>query len=180
MESIIIYGTQYGTTKDYAEKLSEMTGIPIINYKEAGELSKYTTIIHMGGLYAGGVKGLKTTLKVLPVNANFIIVTVGLADVTNPENTAHIRLSVSRQVPKEVFEKTRIFHLRGGMDYKKLSLAHRSMMRLVYNKAKNLPEDEKTAEVRDMIATYGQTVNFIDYSCLKPIAEIVNLIKNNG
>ena len=34
MRALIIYGSQYGTTKRYAEKFSQMTGIPCTNYEE--------------------------------------------------------------------------------------------------------------------------------------------------
>jgi hypothetical protein len=44
------------------------------------------------------------------------------------------------------------------------------MMRLLYSKAKGLPEEEKTAEVRAMIETYGKQVYFIDFGALSPIA----------
>ena len=94
MKKIIIYGSHYGTTRRYAEKLSEMTGISVTNYEDITDLSGYDEIIHFGGLYAGGVKGLKNTIKALPQNAKLIIVTVGLADVTNKENTDHIKNAV--------------------------------------------------------------------------------------
>lgn len=67
-----------------------------------------------------------------------------------------------------------IFHLRGGIDYKKLNLRHRAMMTLLYNKAKHLPEEEKTAEVRAMIETFNSEVDFVDYDTLEPIAEGIN------
>lgn len=174
MKKLIVYGSHYGTTKGYAEKLSEMTKIDAISYEDITDLSEYETIIHMGGLYAGGVKGLKNTLKVLPENANLVIVTVGLADVTNKENTDHIKKSISQQVPRPVLDRTTIFHLRGGIDYSQLSLMHKTMMSFVYKKAKNTPDEEKNAEDRDMIATYNQKVNFVDYESLHHIIDFVS------
>lgn len=38
MNSVIIYGSHYGTTKRYAEKFSEMTKIPVAEYKEIKNL----------------------------------------------------------------------------------------------------------------------------------------------
>ncbi len=176
MKRLIIYGSQYGTAKCYAKKLSELTGIPVMDYKEIGDLSGYEEILHIGGLYAGGVKGLKRTVKALPQQAGLIIITVGLADVTNPENTDHIKKSVWGQVPRSVSDRTKIYHLRGAIDYGNLSFAHKAMMSLVYQKGKNLPEEQKTAEVRDMIETYGQKVNFVDFNALH---EITDAIKQN-
>ena len=55
MEHIVVYGSQYGSARRYAEKLSEQTGIPAISYKDVSDLSGMKTIIYLGGLYAGGV-----------------------------------------------------------------------------------------------------------------------------
>ena len=73
MKKLIVYGTQYGTTKRYAEKFSEIMDTPCISYEEVKALSNYDVVIHFGGLYAGGVKGLKTTIKALPENTRLII-----------------------------------------------------------------------------------------------------------
>ena len=52
-------------------------------------------------------------------------------------------------------------------------ILRKTMMSLLYNKAKNLPEEKKTAEVRAMIETYNKEVSFIDYESLTPIVELV-------
>lgn len=121
MNSLIIYGSHYGTTKRYAEKFSKMTNIPVFGYKEVKNISEYDLIIHFGGLYAGGVKGLKNTVKALNGNQRLVIVTVGLADVTDKENTDSIRKTISRQVSENILKNTAVFHLRGGIDYEKLN-----------------------------------------------------------
>ena len=174
MRALIIYGSQYGTTKRYAEKFSQMTGIPCTSYGDLKSLAGYDKVIHFGGLYAGGVKGLKHMLKALPDGTKLIIVTVGLADVHDKENTDNIKKSIRKQVPERLYNEVAIFHLRGGIDYKKLNLRHRAMMTLLYNKAKHLPEEEKTAEVRAMIETFNSKVDFVDYGTLEPIAEEIN------
>lgn len=33
MNALIVYGSQYGTTKRYAEQLSEMINLPVISYE---------------------------------------------------------------------------------------------------------------------------------------------------
>lgn len=66
MNTLIVYGSQYGTTKRYAEKFSEMTNLPVRCYEDIKALTEYDRIVYFGGLYAGGVKGLKNTVKKLP------------------------------------------------------------------------------------------------------------------
>ena len=106
MDQLIIYGSQYGTTQRYAERFSQLTRLPCISSEAVKDLSCYDRVIHFGGLYAGGVKGLRKTLRALGEHTGLIIVTVGLADVTDEENLANIRNALRRQVPGHLLEKT--------------------------------------------------------------------------
>ena len=172
MSNIIIYGSRYGTTKQYAEELSKRTNIKAISFKKFNQqINDYDNIIYLGALYAGGVLGMSKTLKKLNniSNKKILIATVGLSDPTDEVNKNNIRNNIKNQIPKEVLEKAKIFHLRGGIDYSKLNFAHKTMMKLLYNAVKNLPNEKQTAEDRAMIETYNKKVNFIDFSSLDKI-----------
>lgn len=177
MSNIILYGSHYGTTKQYAEELSRRTNIEVSSFKTIKDINQYDTIIYLGGLYAGGVLGMAKTLKNLNdvSHKKIILVTVGLADPTDEVNKNNIRNNIKRQLKKEVFEKAKIFHLRGGIDYSKLNFGHKTMLRLLYNSIKNLPEEKQTAEDKAMIETYNQKVNFIDFSSLDDIIHEISL-----
>lgn len=172
---IIICGSIYGTTKKYACELSKKTEIPAISYEEFKHDDNYDTIIYMGALYAGGVLGMKKVLSKIPSSniKKFIIVTVGLSDTTDRENVEKIKDGIKNQVSNEVFEQSNIFCLRGGIDYSKLSLKHKVMMRLVYNKAKSIPEEKRNEETRAMIETYNKKVDFVDFENLKSVIDAV-------
>ena len=172
MNSIIVYGSNYGTTKQYADELSRRTNMKVISFKKVNQqINDYDNIIYLGALYAGGVLGMSKTLKKLNniLNKKIIIVTVGLSDPTDEVNKNNIINNIKNQMPKKVFEKAKIFHLRGGIDYSKLNFAHKTMMKLLYNAVKNLPKEKLTAEDRAMIETYNKNVNFIDFSSLDEI-----------
>ena len=170
---IIIYGTQYGTAKKYAKELSCRTEIPCVSYEEIDDINIYDTIIYIGSLYASGVQGMKKTMANYEVGKDkkLIIVTVGLADPTDKENTDHIKGGVKKQLPAGVYEQATVLHFRGAIDYTKLNFNHKTMMGLLVRKAKNLPEEKKNAEVRAMIETYNQGVDFIDYESLSSIID---------
>ena len=59
---IIIYASQYGSTKQYADELSKRTGIETVEYTEITDINQYDTIVYLGPLYAGSVMGLKKTM----------------------------------------------------------------------------------------------------------------------
>ncbi len=179
MNKIIIYGSNYGTTKQYAEELSKRTGIKAVSYDLIKDIASYETIIYLGALYAGGVKGLKDTIRLIPQNSTskIIIITVGLADVTKEENTKNIKKSLKSQIPIEIYDKAKIFHLRGGIDYSKLRLNHKIMMALLYFKVKKLPEEKQSSEVKTMMETFNKKVDFVDFNTLKPIIDEILFIE---
>lgn len=170
---IIIYGSQYGTTKKYAEELAKRTIIESESYEDVVDIDKYNTVVYIGGLYAGGVLGMKKTLAKISQcqNKKIIIATVGLADPMNTENTDNIKSSIKRQLSKELYENAHIFHLRGGIDYSCLNFKHKIMMGLLYKKAVGLPEEKKTAEIKAMIETYNQKVDFVDFESLNQLID---------
>ena len=174
MNTLIIYGSQYGTTRRYAEKFAEMTHLPVISYEDIKNLTDYDQIIYFGGLYAGGIKGLRNTIKKLTPNTKLIIVTVGLADVSNKENINNINNSIRKQVPEHLLKDASLFHLRGGIDYSKLNFKHRTMMKMLYHSLKNKPFESLTQEDKEMIETYNKKVDFVDYDLLK---QILNALK---
>jgi len=162
MQTLITYGSQYGSTKQYAESFATLTGFPVLPYSEVQTAVACDCLIHFGALYAGGVLGLKHIVSLLPEGARLVIVTVGLADVQDTENIKNIKRSIQSQVSEDVLKRTDIFHLRGAIDYDRLNFKHRTMMALLYAKARRLPEEKKNAETRAMIETYGKKVSFVD------------------
>ena len=174
MSGIVIYGSKYGTTKQYAEELARRTGFEVKAYDDAYDINGYEPIAYIGALYAGGVLGMKKTIaRLTGFQGEIVIATVGLADPTDPENVANIEEGMKAQLPKDVFESAHVFHLRGGIDYSKLSFKHKTMMKLLCKKAENLPEEEKNAEVRAMLETYGKRVNFVNFDSLDQIVAVL-------
>ena len=175
MNGVILYGSHYGSARRYAQALAESTGIVAVPYANAPQLAGKHTIVYVGALYAGGVLGLRKTFRGFSPQEGqtILIVTVGLADPNDPENRANIRTALQRQLSAEVLQRAKLFHLRGGIDYSKLSLGHRAAMALVYRAARRAPEEKQTAENRALIETYGQRVNFEDLRALEPVLQAI-------
>ena len=171
VNSIIIYGSCYGSTKRYAEHLSEITGLKAVFFKDVKSVAGYDRIVYLGALCAGGVMGLKKTVCCLSASQELFVATVGLADPTDAENVNHIRGGLKKQVPASHYDESKIFHLRGAIDYTRLSLKHRIMMKLLYSKVVKIPEAERDAEVRALIATYGKQVDFVNFDTLEPLVK---------
>ena len=174
---IIIYASQYGTTKDYAQELSKKTDIKAVKFSDVQDINQYGTIIYFGALYAGSVLGMKKTLnKISDVsNKKIIIATVGLADPFDENNRNTIREGIKKHLSDDIYNQSSIHFLRGGIDYSALNLKHKTMMAFAHKRAKQLKEDEKTAEIKAILETYGKNVNYTDFDTLNPIInEILN------
>ena len=173
MKSIIIYGSQYGTTKRYAQRFSEMTGIEAVAFKEAKDIDSYDRVVFLGALSAGSVLGLKKTISKMPPKQELVIVTVGLVDPNDPENIDYIRHSIKERIPAGLYDEKRIFHLHGAIDYSHLSLKHRMMMSFIHSKISKMPEEKLNAEAKTILATYGKKEDFVDFELLEKLGSVI-------
>jgi len=146
MSGIIVFGSRYGTVRWYAEELARRVGFELKDHAAVRDMAGYDPIAYIGALYAGGVLGMKKTFARLSScqGRRIAIATVGLADPTDPENVSNIEQNMERQLRPDVFAGARLFHLRGGIDYSKPSLKHRTMMGLLCKKAEGLPRARRT------------------------------------
>lgn len=110
-----------------------------------------------------------------------LIITVGIADPNDIENVENIKNSIYKQLPRHLNNNIELFHVRGSLDYSKLNLKHKTMMKLLYHFSKKLPIEEQSEETKTFIATYNQTVDFVDFNSLECVIErYLQLIKENN
>lgn len=171
MTALVVYASRYGSTEEYARAFAEKYDLEVVPFKQLSSLEDYDTVFHFGALFASGTYGLKEIVKRLDPNGSqrLIIVTVGLSDPEVEKNTDDIRKHIEDLLPPAILEQTQIYHLRGRINYQELSPLHRFMMRMVYLKAKRTPSEEQTAEIKDMTASYGLAVDFVDLDSLDKI-----------
>jgi flavodoxin len=172
---VVVYESKYGTTKKYAEWIAEDLGADIFPRKDASadDLAGYDVIIYGGGLYAGGVSGLPFITKNYEKikDKRILLFTCGLGDPTVFENVDSIRKSLAKALSPEMQKNFEIYHLRGGMDYSKLSFIHRSMMSMVQKAVSKKDPSTLTEEDLQMMETYGKTVDFTDRTTIKPLVD---------
>ena len=170
--SIIIYASQYGSTKRYAEQLSAITGIKCVSRKDAENIQNYERIIYMGALFAGSVFGLKKFATTV-TSQELIVITVGLVDPQDEENIRYIRNNIKSQIPAHLYDEDKIFHLRGAIDYSTMGMKHKLMMKFMHGKLSRMAEEELNAESKIILETYGKKVDYVDFNTLHPIVSII-------
>ena len=170
--SIIIYASQYGSTKRYAECLSAITGIKCVSRKEAVDILDYECFIYIGALFAGSVLGLKKFAATITTQ-ELIVVTVGMVDPQAEENIRYIRNNIKSQIPAHLYDEDKIFHLRGAIDYSTMGIKHKLMMKFMHSRLSKMPKEELNAEAEIILETYGKKVDLVDYDSLKEIVSIL-------
>ena len=172
MKSLILYHSQYGSTEQYAhwikEELSSQSDC-FDNLKKY-DIEEYDLIIVGEGVYAGQ---LKTPKRLIPIiekypDKRFIFFMVGIADMEDQENRKKLYHDLAKAMGPAV-EKTKVFFLRGVLDYSKLNFKHKTMMWLLVNYLKRKPEKDLPKDADQLISTYGKKVSFIDKNSIKPL-----------
>ncbi|MEA4972711.1 MAG: flavodoxin domain-containing protein [Candidatus Metalachnospira sp.] len=178
MNTIVVYSSKYGSTKKYAEWIADELKCDLKDKKDItiDELLKYDAIVYGGGLYAGGVNGIDIFTKQFDKlkNKKLILFTCGISDPKLEENVNNIRKNISKSFNDEMMEKIKIFHLRGSMDYSKLSLKHSMMMKMLKAMILKKDKSELSEEDKQIIDTYGTVIDFTDKETIKPIIEYLD------
>ncbi len=163
----IVYESNTGYTKKYAEMLSELEGIPAFPAAEAGEELQKKQVVFMGWLRAGGIYGIKKALKKYDVRA---VCCVGMGEQ-------------SEKQAREAKEKYRldipVFYLQGGFDYSKLKGINKFMMKTMINTV-----GKKLAKKPDLSPEEADAVGMLtrggDRTKAENLAAIREWLKNNA
>jgi menaquinone-dependent protoporphyrinogen IX oxidase len=170
----VIYKSRYGTTRRYAEWIAEALGAQLLEAIAVTpvQLAAFDGVIYGGGLYAGGIDGVKLVTK-NPCRL-LAVFTVGLAP---PEATDYSAI-LQKNLSPELLAAVKVFHLRGGIDYTKLSRIHKWMMAAVrkFRLGKTDPA-ALTDDQKAFLETYGKQVDFCDKKSIEPIIAFVNARK---
>lgn len=176
-KTIVIYQSKYGYTKKYAYMLGELLDCPVYNRKriQSDELLEYDCIIYGGPIYVGGVSGIDVIDRYPDIfkKKQTIVFTCGLTDPSLPETVVHRNDHIKQQLTKESYQAIKIFHLHGGINHKKLPLAHRLVLLLIHHL--HIKDDISSLDIgeKEIMNAYGKIVDFTSKEALYPMVEYI-------
>lgn len=171
---LVFYGSKYGTAKRYAEEFARRAGTAAMSVRGRAPAAEGQTVVFFGALYAGKVRGLKKAAKRAAHCARLLVVTVGLADPSEPQVAESRRRAVLAGLPQDMHKQVQMFHLRGAIDYARLSAVHRLLMKMVRSMAERTPPEQRSPELRSILETYGKSADYTDLSALAAISDAAN------
>jgi menaquinone-dependent protoporphyrinogen IX oxidase len=140
MKTLVIYTSQTGFTKRYAEWISEELNADIYNLKDVKKKTNdffeaYEAIIYAGWCMAGMVVKVKWFFERAAYwkNKKLSIVAVGASPNENPEVDEFLNNLLTDE--QRTFIKA--FYCQGGINYDKMKFPSRTAMKMFANSLKN-------------------------------------------
>jgi len=173
--ALVLYFTKYGSTKQYAQWIAEELNGDVLDIKAArpSRLRDYDVILLGSALYARSIKGLDLLVANYEKikDKKLVVFTCGMADYSKKENCDGIYKWLEEAIPKNILESIKVFYLRGGIDYRKLSFKHKVMMGMVRKMVLKKGADNMNEENKEFLETDGKTVDFMERDSIIGIVE---------
>lgn len=146
--TVVIYKSKYGSTKRYAGWIALRLDADLYEVGDisSNDLNRYDTIIYGGGIYLGKINGFKFIEKNIDriKNKNILVFTVGMEST----NEHLVKSIIEKNFNDELKEKIKLFTYRGAIDYSKLNLKDKVLMKglkqmISKKNIRSLTEDDK-------------------------------------
>ncbi len=168
MKTLVIYTSQTGFTKRYAQWLAEETGADLydlkdVQKKEEAFFAGYDAIVYAGWCMAGSVVKAKWFWGQAEnwKEKRLAVVCVGGSPNDNPD----VETLLKNTPGDKQREYIKAFYCQGGIAYEKMNAASRLAMRLFVSALKKKP-DEK---LRQMAEQISRSYDISDRKFIEPI-----------
>ena len=174
MKTAVIYKSQTGFTKKYAEWIAEelLTDIFEVSKVTSDMLIQYDTIIYGGSLHAVGISGVKLITENINILKDKKVIV--FATGASPERENVINEVRDKNFTLDQQKKIKFFYLRGGFNYKGLKMVDKFLMQLLKFKIKSKKREELTSDEIGMLAVYDKPVDFTKKKDIDKIIDYVN------
>ncbi len=173
MNTIVIYKSKYGATKQYAKWISEALGCEIADAKDIkiDKLLKYDCIIYGGGLYAEVINGVSLLTKNMEKLSDKKIAIFTTAITPLEYREYYDKLVLEKNFKTGVPENIKIFNFMGKMILDELSLVHRTALKTL---KKIMSGKENPSEMEKLLVDLcDANDDFSDKNSITPLIEYV-------
>lgn len=174
MKTLVIYTSQTGFTKKYAEWISTRLNADVLTIQEAKKkkmdfYDKYGAIIYGGWAMGESVVGSKWFLEEASgwKDKKLVIFCVGASPEENPD----VQISLSKLLTDEQRTYIRAFYCQGGIDYSRMKTPSKLAMKALasaLSKKKDASQKEK-----DMAEMISHSYDISDEKYIDPIVQYI-------
>lgn len=167
IKTIVIYNSQTGFTKRYAQWIAEAAGADCVELAAAKkrDLTAYEAIIFGGWACGGSISKINWFKGNIDkwADKKLIVFCVGASPLDSPEIETALRRNFNGSEQKKV----RTFYCPGGLNYEKMSGLSRLMMKMFVKTLK--AKKDKTEEEQEMIKMLSSSYDISDKKYIEPI-----------
>lgn len=174
MSGIIFYRSKYGSTKKYADWLSEATGYKAVSIDKAdiSEAADCDTVVFAGAVYASGISCISFLRKNIDKVKGKKLAVFSCA--ASPYDEKFFNELVKLNM-KDDLEGIPVFYGRGGFDMKNMTFKDRTLCKLLRKAvSKKDPKDYESWERAIMEVDETEAGDWTDKSYLEPLISYLN------
>ncbi len=173
MNTIVVYKSKYGSTKQYALWIAEELGCRAVDAKKvkADDLLKYDAIIYGGGLYAEVINGVSLIVK----NAEKLkdkkvaVYSTGITPLKYREY--YDKMVVEKNFKNGVPENVKVFNFLGKMKTDELSFTHKTALKTL---KKIMSGKENPTEMEKLLVELcDANDDFTDKNAIKELVDYI-------
>lgn len=173
MKTIVIYNSQTGFTKRYAQWIAEETGADCLELSTAKKknLTAYEAIIFGGWACAGSISKInwfKSNINQW-ADKKLIAFCVGGSPIESPD----VATALKKNFSEAELEKVNVFYCPGGFHYEKMSTPSRLMMKMFIKTLK--AKKDKTQEELEMIKMISASYDISDRKYIESIIRCLDV-----
>lgn len=172
MKTAVIYTSQTGFTKKYAEWISEAAEadcFEIANAKKQ-DFDKYDAIVFGGWACAARISKVswfKSNIDQWSSKLLIVFCTGG-----SPAGSPEIATFLSSNFSEEEWEKVHVFYCPGGFNYEKMSAGSKLMMKM-FQKMVGAKKDKTEADI-EMLKMISHSYDISDKKYIEPIIKLLH------
>ena len=173
--TLVLYKTKYGSTKQYAEWLAADLNADLYELSRfsSRDLERYSKVVYCGGLYANRVSGVgfiarnQARLR----DKKLVIVACGLSYPRFQESVTRVQNGLTRKLPRALHEHSRLFMVRGAITYSRLGFFENFIIKMLESTLRKKNPDMLSQEEQEMLSVLGSDFSFVDRSFIQPIVD---------
>ncbi len=179
----LVYCSQTGFTKKYADWLAEDLGCEAVPYVDRGriDLGEIDLLVFCSWFHAASIKGSKWLKKAMGEYPNLRVVVLATGATPMPCEmwpASEVEEAFGRTFPKDEYPDLPHFYCQGGFDFERLGTLDKIAMRMFFKmNAKAAETDPKAAE---MLRVMGDGFDGTRREYLEPALACIRKLQTGG
>lgn len=175
MNTVVIYKSKYGSTRQYAQWIAQELECVCLDAKDikAEDLLKYDNIVYGGGLYAEIINGVSLITKNYDLlnDKKIAVFSTGITPLDCRDY--YDKMVIEKNFKNGLAENIKVFNFMGKMVINELSLVHRNALKTL---KKIMSNKENPTEMGKMLIELCDADG--DFSDKEQILELISYIKS--